>query len=137
MLANIGSVERNNLKLSGESAGNAITVKLTQFTGRQICADDGRLLQIQARIDNVIETRKRKLIDHLGAKIIDDEKITLGVGRGIIGGGSCHTVAKATTFKILDHSNGTVIKNVIAALGHYTRDGGGKMRFAKSRAAKE
>ena len=47
-------------------------VKLAQLAGRQVCADDGRLLQIETRIDNVIETRKRKLIDYLCAKVIDD-----------------------------------------------------------------
>ena len=100
MLSDIGSVERNDLKFTRESAGDAIAVKLAQLSGGEICADDGRLLQIEARVDNVVEAGQGELIDHLGAKIIDDEQIALGVCRGIIGGGSRHTVAKATALKI-------------------------------------
>ena len=104
MLTNVGSVERNYLKLTRESAGNAIAVKLAQFTGREVCADNGRLLQIESRIDNMIETRKRELIDNLGTEIINQKKIALGVSGGIVGGGGSHTVTKAAAFKIRNPS---------------------------------
>ena len=137
MLANVGSVERNYLKFAGQSAGNTVAVKLAHLTRSQVCADDGRLLEIESCVDNVVEARQCKLIDHLGAKVIDDEKIALGVCRGIIGGGCRHTVAETAAFKIRDHANCAVIKNVVTALGHHTRNSGGKVGFAKSRATKE
>ena len=85
----------------------------------------------------MIEAGKRKLIDHLGTKVVDDQKVAVNVFDGIVAVALCHRIAKPLELKIRDHADRAVVVNVISALDDGTRHGGGKMRFSKSRTAQK
>ena len=71
--AYILSYERNDAVFSKNTAGDTIRILMTKLVLREICIDDGCLLAIQAGVDNVIENRSRKLVDDLGAQIVNNQ----------------------------------------------------------------
>ena len=74
--ADIGAQEGQDGVLAQHAAGDAIPIPLAQLLLGEVGADDGGQRAIEAGVDEVVDDRHGELIDHLGAKIVDDKQIT-------------------------------------------------------------
>ena len=137
LFADIHAVKRDYAVLADEAAGDAVVVDLAQLRRCEIGADDGRLLQIQARVEHVIKAGQRKLVADLCAEVIDDEQIALGVALGVVTVALRQAVAEPTALEIRDHPHRAVVKYIISALDHHACHRGGKMRFSQARPAQK
>ena len=75
LLANVGSVERNNLKLARKSTGNTVAVSAPDFSLSQVGIDNRRLSTGNPCVDHIVQTGYGKLIGQLRAKIIHDQQV--------------------------------------------------------------
>ena len=130
--SDVFTCEHKRLKAAEDSGGNSVGIGFSQLIDREVCVYYRTFARIKAGIDEVVERGYRKRGNHLGAEVIEYEKVALEIFVG-----ESRLVFELFFVKIVKNVWGGIVDHFIPLFDNFFCNRGGEVGLAETGRANE